>query len=72
MVDMRYETREFPDHRGHPSLDPKKVCVFTADDGTEWEFRYKTISEFSRIMHSAPAEVREYIIHWAKMLDNPD
>lgn len=61
-VEMRYEG----DRKQHDKLE----CVFTYN-GREYRLMYYQMSMFAGLFNM-PEEVREYILRWAKMLNNPD
>lgn len=61
-VKMRYE--------GDKSQHDKLECVFTYR-GKEYRLMYFWISSLSEL-YALPAPIREEILFWAKMLNNPD
>jgi len=61
-VDMRYEG----DRKQHDKLE----CIFSYN-GKEYRLMYHQMAVFANL-YSLPEEVREYILFWAKMLNNPD
>lgn len=60
-VDMRYEDRE---------SEKGATCVFTSH-GKEYRLRYEFILTLAQL-YDVPDDVREYILFWAKMLNDPD
>jgi len=46
-------------------------CVYKYD-GKLYRIHESTIHEMSRILHEFPKELREDILFWCKMVDNPD
>lgn len=61
-VEMRY--------KGERSQHDKLECVFTYK-GKEYRLMYYQMATFAHL-YDLPEAVREYILFWAKMLNNPD
>lgn len=61
-VTMRYEG----DRKQHDKLE----CIFEYR-GKEYRMMYYQIAMFAGLFNM-PEEVREYVLSWAKMLNNPD
>jgi len=61
-VTMRYEGR-YEDYQ-------ELVCVLTWR-GTEYRFAYKNMTYIAQL-YDVPEAVREYILFWAELMNNPD
>jgi len=57
-------------YKGGTSNPDALICVFTWR-GHEWEIPYTQMRQLAHL-YAMPESVREHLLHWAKMMHNPD
>jgi hypothetical protein len=57
-------------YKGDRKVPKDLECIFTFK-GKDYTIKYETVQQLARL-YRLPYQVREQIINWAKMLNNPD